>query len=67
VIEMTTHTHPDGTVVATVHLSDGRVLRVVGVRRREFSSSSFFEEDEQHVPGPCEELDRTLRWMGLRP
>jgi hypothetical protein len=62
-LSMTTHTHPDGTLVATAHLPDGRVLRVVGVQRRDFS---YFAEDQQAVPGPCEELDHTLRWMGLR-
>jgi hypothetical protein len=43
---MTTHTCPDGALIASIALPDGRVLRVVGHRDK--------------VPHPCGELFKTL-------
>jgi hypothetical protein len=65
-----THIHPDGTVVASVTLDDGRVLRVVGEapRPRPWDKNflgSMYEESQDLIKGPCKELWNTLFLMLL--
>jgi len=56
----TTHVHPDGSVIATVKLRDGRVLRVVGARVGAIEYRSENEvihafRDKKRKQEPCAE------------
>lgn len=54
------HEHPGGGRVVTVLLSDGRVLRIVGVGTRDSYSATFGGDDV------ARELDLTLRFEALK-
>jgi hypothetical protein len=64
-VKTTTHLHPDGSVVATVELPDGRVLRVVGQRaKRDHGGNEFVEA--RRTREPYDELYKTLFLLGWR-
>lgn len=66
-MKATTHVHPDGSVVATAELPDGRVLRVVGVRAGRASTREGQEYLEaRRVREPYDELYKTLFLLGWR-
>jgi hypothetical protein len=65
--EIITHEHPDGSVVVTAELSDGRVLRVVGVRPTRASTREGQEYLEaRRKQEPYDELYKTLFLLGWR-
>ena len=63
-MKITTHTHPDGSVVATAELPDGRVLRVVGARARRLPEDEYVEA--RRTREPHDELYKTLFLLGWR-
>lgn len=68
-MKTTTHMHPDGSVVATAELPDGRVLRVIGARARpaiirDPTGHEFAEARRKREPH--DELYKTLFLLGWR-
>lgn len=63
------HVHPDGSVVATAELPDGRVLRVVGLcagRQRGISDDLHEGREIRRKREPYDEIYKTLFLLGWR-
>lgn len=58
---ITTHVHPDGTVIASVKLADGRVLRIAGQRAKGDEAARW-----RYAREPYDELYKTLFLLGWR-